>query len=458
MNNFKAVMLKLYFVLSVLMFTGTCFAITRNDTEPYAVSGGQMNRFTALKAGNLHVRSLKIHPSFHERVEYDDNIFKVSDKFRNMDGQTPVSPPGLHQQNEHKEEDVVNVMTPGLSLELPLGERFFYGKIHKLGLKWNSDFKNFADNPSQNQQNHYVLGSVTLEVLKGFDLTLNQDWQHTEAGAGSETDQIHARDTNTTGIGLRMSQIFRSLNKLDIEVKYQNFDQDYTQKLLERANRNESRYSINLYYNLTPKLTIKLPQYTYTVINYDKHRPESASGSNTDPLSDSHSNELSGGIIWKATAKTTGFFNIGFVDRSYEQDTHEFLETSDVSSYIMEGGLTTRLPWDTFLKFSLFRTLQEAEFTAKSNSFFSTGGNFTVSRNFTKKLYADMTAGFFQTDFNGVDRSDNVYDFALNANYLITKWSRIEAGYSYRDKDSSINYDQESERINKAYVGVGFGF
>ena len=27
------------------------------------------------------------------------------------------------------------------------------------------------------------LGSVTLEVLKGYDLTLSQNWQHTNVGA-----------------------------------------------------------------------------------------------------------------------------------------------------------------------------------------------------------------------------------------------------------------------------------
>ena len=94
------------------------------------------------------------------------------------------------------------------------------GKIKKLDLNWQSDFKNYRDNASQNQQNHYVVGSVTFEVLKGYDLTLKNNWAHTDQGAGSETDKLNPRDTNTFQIGLRMSQLIRSLKKLDIEVAY----------------------------------------------------------------------------------------------------------------------------------------------------------------------------------------------------------------------------------------------
>ena len=181
----------------------------------------------------------------------------------------------------------------------------------------------------------------------------------------------------------------------------QNFDQDYTQNLEERANRNESSYTLNIYYKLTPKITIKAPQYTYSEIRYDKARQENLY-SGTDPLSDSHSNSISGGVTWMATAKTTGYFNIGYINRQYEKATHQGWDmytaaewkTSDVSSYIMDGGVTTRLPWKTILDFNVFRNLREAEFTAKSNSYFSTGGSITLSNKFNK-LFTDYTVRFF---------------------------------------------------------------
>jgi hypothetical protein len=367
------------------------------------------------------------------------------------------------RQNESKKSDLINIASPGVRLTLPVGERFLHGKIKQFDLNWQSDFKNYDDNASLNQVNHYVVGSATFEVLKGYDLTLKQNWTHTNEGAGSETDSLHSRNTNTFGIGLRMSQIFRSLKKLDIEIAYINFDQDYTEYALERANRNQHSYSLNIYYKLTPKITIKFPQYTYSEIRYDKARQENLY-SGTDPLSDSHTNSLSGGVSWMATAKTTGYFNIGYTNREYEKNTHQGWdlntaaewETSDVGSYIMDGGVTTRLPWNTILDFNVFRKLREAEFTAKSNSYFSTGGSITLTNRFNK-LYTDYTVGFFQTDFNGVNREDNIFTFAVNGSYAITKWSRAEVGYSYKKKEANSDFDREDEEINKVYIGFGLG-
>src|SRR3990167_8165892 len=194
MKKLCTALLKLITVVTALMFVHTCYAETNNNATAldYGSYGAQINRqqmnHYPFKGGNLHLGSLKIHPTFHERLQYDDNIFKVSGTHRKMEGQDSITT-NTSRQTEHKE----------------------------------SDFINYDDNASQNQDNHYVVGSVTFEVLKGYDLTLSQNWQHTNVGAGSETDELHARDTNTSGIGLRMSQIIRSLKKLDIEISYVNF-------------------------------------------------------------------------------------------------------------------------------------------------------------------------------------------------------------------------------------------
>jgi len=122
----------------------------------------------------------------------------------------------------------------------------------------------------------------------------------------------------------------------------------------------------------------------------------------------------------------------------------------------MDGGVTTRLPWNTILDINVYRQLREAEFTAKSNSFFSTGGSFTLSNKF-RKLNSAFTANYFVTDFKGVNRNDNIISLAFNTSYAITKWSQVEAGYSWRKKDTNIDFDREDEEINQAYFGLGFG-
>jgi len=472
METLKSIFSKRMIVVSVcvaciaFMFIHSCHAQSAGQHTPnidphdlqYGSYGSQMNRQQLNRLanwqGNLHLGSLKISPTFHERLEHDNNIYSISG--------TNKSAGTLAGDSESKTSDLINIASPGLHLSLPLGKRLLKGKIKKLDLNWQSDIKNYRDNASQNQDNHYVVSSVTTEVLKGYDLTLKHNWAHTDVGAGTESDRLNPRDTNTFQIGLRMSQLIRSLKKLDVEVKYTHFNQNYKHYEEERANRNERSYTLNIYYKLTPKFTIKFPQYTYSVIRYDKAREENL-WIGADALSDSHSNSISGGVSWLATAKTTGYFDIGFTSRQYEKTTHQGRgptsaewQTSDTSSWTMDGGIVSRLPWKTIMDVNFYRILRESEFTAHSNSYYTTGGSITLTNKF-HKLNTNLMFGFFQTDFNGVNRADNVYNFATNASYTITKWSRIEAGYSYRKKKDNKDYAREDEEVSKVYIGFGVG-
>jgi len=78
MKKLCTALLKLITVVTALMFVHTCYAETNNNATAldYGSYGAQMNRQQMnrypFKGGNLHLGSLKIHPTFHERLQYDD--------------------------------------------------------------------------------------------------------------------------------------------------------------------------------------------------------------------------------------------------------------------------------------------------------------------------------------------------------------------------------------------------
>ncbi len=374
---------------------------------------------------DIQADTLKIHPSFAERIMVHDNIYQVSGK-----------------GGEDKESDIINIYTPGLYLELPFGGAFKPAKGHLLLFDWYSDFKNYRDNADQNQQNHYIDSSLTLNFPRGLDIILEERYEDTNTPAGSETDQLHPRKTNLAGITVSLPNYFR---RFDIELQYENFDQSYDENALERANRNESRFSFRIPFNPSPRITM-FPEYTYGITNYDKSSIE-------DALSDSHFNEIFGGIEWLATARTTGIVKLGYRNRQYNR-----ASVSNVNTFVMSAEVNVYISKHTWLKVDLIRKQRESEFTLGSNSHITSGGGVTISHMLTNKLTAELNAQYHKANFKGVSRKDDIYDFAATIDYTFNNWLSADINYTYREKDVSKDFELESDRINRASVGIMFNF
>ncbi|KKK66260.1 hypothetical protein LCGC14_2965890, partial [marine sediment metagenome] len=186
----------------------------------------------AFSQGKIHLGALRIYPLFSERIEVDDNILQVSGKGT------------VNGRREEKQSDIINIYTPALKLELPLrGGGLIPGKRHELSLDWHSDFKNYRDHASENQQNHYFTASGILKFNRGFEINLENEYKDTESPAGSETDNIHPVRINTGEIIIDMPDYFR---KFDAEFSYSNHQLEYDERALRRANRFEHKFTLKI--------------------------------------------------------------------------------------------------------------------------------------------------------------------------------------------------------------------
>jgi hypothetical protein len=384
----------------------------------------------AFSQGNIHLGSLEIYPVFGERIEVDDNVYQVSGKGTTANG-----------GRESKRSDLINIYTPGLKLKLPVkGGGMIPGKNHDLNLDWYTDFKNYKNHADQNQQNHNIFASGILRFPKGLDISLEDKYFDGESPAGSEEDQIHARKTNIGQITVSLPDYFR---KFDPEISYSVYDQEYDERALRRANRIEHKFTVRIPYKLTPKINV-FPEYSYSFIEYDSQNV-------SDAQSDSHSNEIYAGIEWQATAKTTGIIKLGFVEQDYDDQ-----ETSDVKTFVAEIGVRVYLTRRMELDINAGRGVLQSEFTASSNSYERSFGNFNINRRVWKDLSASFHGSYEKQVFHNSKRKDDIYELGLGARYDIKKWAFADFKYSSRDKRS--NFETEADRINKASVGINFAF
>ena len=384
----------------------------------------------AFSQGKIHLGALRIYPLFSERIEFDDNVFQVSGT--GIVNGLPV---------KEKESDLINIYTPALKLELPLrGGGFIPGKEHDLSLDWHSDFKNYRDHASENQQNHHFTASGILKFNRGFEINLDNVYTDTESPAGSETDNIHPIKTNQGRIKINMPDYFR---KFDAEISYTNYQFEYDERALRRANRFEHNFTLKIPYKLTPKISL-FPEYAYGFIEYD-------SQSVADAQSDSHYNEIYAGAEWNITGKTTGILKLGFTEMRFD-DT----ERSDIKTFIAELGVRVYLTKRMELDVNAGRGVKQSEFTADSNAFERSFGDFKISRKVWKDLGASFNASYEKQVYHGSERKDDIYGFGLSTGYRIKKW--ISAGFEYSYRDRHSNFELQSDRINKASVGISFIF
>lgn len=385
-----------------------------------------LHNLRAFSQGNIHLGNLEIHPSFMERVEFDDNAFQVSNK--------DVSERGP----DKKKSDIINTYTPGLGLVFPFGGSTASGagKKHNLNLDWHSDFRNYRDNAKQNQQNHYFFATANLEFAKGFSITLDDSYSDTLAPAGSETDNLHALRSNTGSVTISLPDYFR---RFDVEFKYTNFEQEYDERALRRANRNQNIFSLKVPFKISPKITV-FPEYVYDYIEYE-----------ISELSDSHSNTIFGGFEGYITSRITGVVKLGFTSVDYDSSS-----TTDIETVIIEGGIQYAISKYNTLDLTVSRVRLESEFTTGSNAFIATPTGFSYSKQITNKINATLSGSYLKADFRDSPRKDHTYQAGFIAMYNIKEWLTADLNFSHKERHS--NQDAQDETINKASLGIRIAF
>ena len=233
------------------------------------------------------------------------------------------------------------------------------------------------------------------------------------------------------------------------------------------ADRETTRFPLNVYYELTPKLDLILG-YTHATADIEGTSSRflrlvpSAPGSSTLILADTQTDQ-SGyeredhfyniGLRGNISTKLTGYFKIGYRTRSLEDSTifEQYFDPNNPlgelrlpenSSLNRDDsgmlGLDANLTWMATAKL-LVQLALSSDFGAggEGESSEITSANLVGNYSFNTQWSTMANLGYTETDYPDDGREDEQLTGGLRFNYVLNTYWRFSAGYTYTDNNSS---------------------
>jgi hypothetical protein len=98
------------------------------------------------------------------------------------------------------------------------------------------------------------------------------------------------------------------------------------------------------------------------------------------------------------------------------------------------------------------RSVQETT-TQNASGYLSTGAGLSVSQQVRRDLTFETSVAYYQDDYKGIDRNDDVLDLGIGARYYLTPNFFLGTNYSFLQRDSSAPEDDYDE--HQVYFSLG---
>ena len=376
---------------------------------------------------------VRIYPYFEYDALYRSNVF---------------------QTYSNKKSDFVNMLSPGIRLELPVAG------THRLSVGYLGNaylYSRFSDNSHYDQN---VNADAALNFSK-LSLRVGAAYRHaTEEASLLQTgptftldeQRVYNRVTPYFQAAYRMADLWR------LETNYQFDSFSYAKDIYRFSDYNAHTAGATIFYKFWPKTSVLL-QYIANVLTHPNN-----------PTSNYVVHTPMVGLTWDPTAKISGTLKVGYSITNYYN--------SDVGSRgFNPDGLALsiqalyRLSRYTQMSLVAQRALQEdVNFTNNlfgNNSYFNTGLLFTVNRfwhyfNVTSYLsFAYYNNHYIYNNFDPgtgqlETRDDNIIYAGGGLSRPVTKWVRLRFDYLYYNRGSNFSFYSFNE--HKVLFGVQSSF
>jgi hypothetical protein len=137
------------------------------------------------------------------------------------------------------------------------------------------------------------------------------------------------------------------------------------------------------------------------------------------------------GVMWDATASTSGTIKVGRLQREFEHGT-----APDFSGPSWEAVVT----WTprTYSKFDFFTGRQTNESTGLGNFILTSITGVTWSHSWSSVLMTGVDVRYQKDEYQGFDRTDEVKSIGLKVGYKFRRWLTLGAEYTHTQRDSNI--------------------
>jgi len=207
--------------------------------------------------------------------------------------------------------------------------------------------------------------------------------------------------------------------------------------------REDTYASSRLYYRVMPK-TQMVVEGRVAEYHYDIDATGTAS-------LDSTTTRALVGVKWDTTYKTTGTAQIGYIQKNFDS-------TARVDGQDFTWELGVEYKPRSYSTFNLDTSRDFSE-TSGAGNFTSTD---TVSlswkHDWSEKISTNLNMSYSEDSFDQdtTGRSDEKLNVGASVDYEIRRWLKLGAGYTYDERDSTINsFDYERNQV-EAFATVTF--
>ncbi len=212
--------------------------------------------------------------------------------------------------------------------------------------------------------------------------------------------------------------------------------------LNDDRDRDVTEAGLRVGYALSPDYTV-FGELRVDEIDYDQRLDRNGFARNSDSV------ELRAGTQIDFTGRTAGEFWLGYLDRGYDDG-----RFSDNSGLSFGGEVQWNITGLTTLSAGASRTI-DATTIVGASGITRTDFMLGVDHELFRNLIISGELEFTNEDFEDLARDDDLAAFELAANYLLNRYLRVQAGYTYEERETSPASSGGREfEINQLFIRV----
>lgn len=337
----------------------------------------------------------------------------------------------------------ITVVQPHLTYELKNNKnRFTADYLFEAGTHYSSHTDDYIDQTVSGGYEYTPTSKITTGI--DYEYYIGHDPRGTGAAEGTGAVQQGFDRYRHHKIDANASYGAESA-KGRFEIDLGHIEKDYFNNRATTAVRDrEDHYgSARLFYRVMPKTRLLL-EGRVTEYKYERDAAGTAS-------LDSTTSRGLVGVTWDTTFKTTGTAQIGYIEKNFDADSRK-----DGGDLTWEVGVEWKPK--TYATFTL-NTSRDFTETNGAGNFTSTdkisvGYTHNWSERISTQLSLDYSEDSFDQDTTG--RSDDKLNIGASVDYEMRRWLKLGAGYTYDERDSTINsFDYIRNKV-EAFATVVF--
>lgn len=349
-----------------------------------------------------------IFPSIVVDQSYNDNIFA---------------------DESDQKSDFITEVRPGVGIRSDWNN-------HELRLDAGANIGRYWDHSSENFEDYYFRTSGRLDVRRDTNISAYAGYRASHESRSSPNDVRGKEPTeyDTTSLGLGGFQRFNRFNfRLGAAVNRIDFhDVPAAQgRIINNDDRDRDEFEgfVRGGYDISPRFGVFV-RGAYNIRDYNDHVDDA--GINRD----SNGFEVVGGVDLDFGGITFGEFFAGYRSQKYDDPVLE-----DAQGPTIGGEITWNVTRLTTIIGNASRQIREATQRDSSGSFASGRFFTTVGIEAQHELLRNLLLGadlsYSQDDFQGINRTDEIYRAGINATYMLNRNFYISGGYAFRNRDSN---------------------